>query len=276
MDSVVRSAARLSDGDVHLWTVELDQAAGTCEHLEALLSDDETARAARFAFDKDRRHYVVCRGALRMALGGYLQKDPAALSFTYGLHGKPALRDHGLQFSVSHSSGLGLFAFCRTVAVGVDLESIARAVDVESLATRFFAPDEVGDILTVPESDRTLAFFNGWTRKEAFIKATGAGLSHPLDSFAVTVCPGDLPRFLWMTGDDLEQWSLTAIEPARGFVAAVAARAPGVTVKNMGRLPLHGAAPGLAMSLASAVGPLSFPGAVTGVDSASASGACHD
>jgi 4'-phosphopantetheinyl transferase len=176
-------------------------------------------------FERDRHHFVVCRAALRLTLGDYLGIDPAAMSFAYATNGKPSLtQDEGLWFNVSHAAGLAVLAFSSDGPVGVDVESLARVVNADELAPRFFAADETRDLLSVPLSQRTEAFLNGWTRKESFIKATGDGLSRPLDSFSVTLRPGEPAAIRWIEGDDASAWDLRAFQPASGFVAALAGR----------------------------------------------------
>lgn len=209
---------------VRLQSVCLDQPESAFARFLRLLSRDELARASRFVFDRDRRRFVVCRGALRESLGRLLGREPASIVFEYGERGKPSLPDANLHFNVSHSAGLALFAFSTTGPIGVDVEHVERSVDAEALATRFFSPDEAQELLTVTPNQRRRAFFNCWTRKESFIKAIGDGLSRPLDSFSVTLRPGDPATMRRIDGDDAAEWQLAAFEPAHGYVAAVAAR----------------------------------------------------
>jgi 4'-phosphopantetheinyl transferase len=211
-------------GVIRVQSVWLDQPDTSYARLFGLLSADEQTRASRFIFDRDRRHYVVCRGALREALGQLLDRDPASLAFTYSERGKPALSDTDLDFNVSHSAGLALFAFSADGPIGVDVEHVQRLVDAEALASRFFSPDETEDLLTVTAAERAQAFFNCWTRKESYIKAIGDGLSCPLDSFSVTLRPGSPAAIRRIDGDDATQWQLATFAPADGYVASVAAR----------------------------------------------------
>jgi 4'-phosphopantetheinyl transferase len=201
--------------------VELDALVDASADLAATLSADECARAARFVFERDRERFVICRGALRAVLGEYLGVAPAAVTFAYADRGKPYLPGRELSFNVTHTKGLALFAFSRTAPIGVDVESLDREVDAESLATRFFSADEARDFLSVPAGQRTEAFFNCWTRKESYIKAIGDGLSCPLHSFSVTLRPGDPAAIRWIDGDDASRWAMAAFQPVDGYVAAV-------------------------------------------------------
>jgi 4'-phosphopantetheinyl transferase len=216
----------ISDGVVRIESVWLDQPDEVYARLYRVLSADEHARAARFVFERDRHRFVVCRGALREALGALIDCEPARLAFRYSHHGKPSLLHGGVQFNVSHSAGLALFAFSKGAAVGVDVESLERHVDSETLAARFFSRDEADDLLMLPPPQRSEAFFNGWTRKESYIKATGDGMSRPLDSFSVTLRPSDPVVIRRIDGSDVREWQLTAFRPAPGFVAACATRQP--------------------------------------------------
>ncbi len=225
MTTVERTTAladcRLDDGAIDVRVVELDRLADRIPELERTLSADERARAARFVFDCDRQRFAICRGALRLALGEYLSVEPSAVSFAYERHGKPYLPGREVSFNVTHTDGLALLAFARTAPIGVDVESLGRQLDAEALATRFFSADEVRDFMSVAPERRTEAFFNGWTRKESYIKAIGDGLSCPLDSFSVTLRPGDRPAIRWIDGDDASRWAMAAFRPVEGYVAAV-------------------------------------------------------
>lgn len=215
------TSRRLEAWAIDVCVVPLDRLRTPVSAFVGMLSPDERERAERFVFERDRRRFAACRGALRVALGEYLGLDPAAVSFAYGRRGKPFLPGRELSFNVSHTDGLALFAFSRTDWIGVDVESLSRQVDAEALAQRFFCPDEVRDLVSVAAHERVEAFFNGWTRKESYIKAIGDGLSCPLDSFSVTLRPGDPAAIRWIDGDDASRWGMAAFKPIEGFVAAV-------------------------------------------------------
>jgi 4'-phosphopantetheinyl transferase len=181
----------------------------------------------------DRDRFIAGRGLLRAILGRYLGLPPERLRFYYGPQGKPALdpdsEEDGIQFNVSHCHDFALFAVTRGRQVGIDLERIRPLPEAGQVAERFFSAQERSVFHALPESDRQLAFFRCWTRKEAFIKAEGQGLSLPLDGFDVSLAPGQPAKLLAVKRDPEEasRWSLYDLWPAPGFVAAVAAEGSG-------------------------------------------------
>jgi len=215
---------KLSADDVHLWRASLDCDAPVLSRLETTLSSDEMARANRFVFATDRNHFVAARGILRELLGAYLVRRPAELKFRYGNRGKPALdanaSDSDLQFNLSHSGGLAIYAFSLGRRLGVDVERIRPELAGEDIARRYFAAPEVAELQALPTHLRPEGFFLCWTRKEAYVKAHGAGLSLPLDSFTVSLTPG---RAAELQAEDSDQWAMRSIEPASGSVAAMVA-----------------------------------------------------
>ena len=217
--------AALDGGDIHVWRVRLDPEPEVVEALERTLSDDERGRANRFHFARDRRRFIVARGALRSLLARYIGGEPEDVRFAYGERGKPRMADAECPaFNVSHSGELALIAIAAAGAIGVDVEAVRDIEDRDAVAARFFSPREYACIRALPERVRTQSFFACWTRKEAFVKALGDGLSRPLDSFDVTCAPGDAPR-LSIAGDPAvtEKWMLTALAPGPGFEAALVA-----------------------------------------------------
>ena len=218
----------LEPGWVHVFSFRLELAGERLEALRRSLSADEQARAARYLREPDGRHFIAARGQLREILSAYTGIPPAGLRFTYTPQGKPALAEDAprlageLRFNLSHSAGLGLLAVAAGREVGVDLEWSGREVDDAAISTRFFAPGEIATLRALPEPDRRQGFFNAWTRKEAYLKATGLGLALPLDSFSVSLVPGDPPRLDAPQGG----WSLYALDPAPGYTAALAVAEP--------------------------------------------------
>ncbi len=221
-----RPQINLPSNDVHVWLVPLDQL--HVRQLATTLSEEEFARADRFHFCRERERFIACRGVLRTILSRYSCIEPRQLRICYGPYGKPCLEEEvekdKLQFNLSHSQGLALYAFTRGRKIGVDLEYIRRMPDFGQIAARFFSQNENSALNALPESQRQEAFFNCWTRKEAYIKAIGDGLMHPLNSFDVSLAPGEPARLLNVEGDPekASRWSLKSLNPAPGYVAALA------------------------------------------------------
>ena len=180
--------------DVHLRILRLEASEDNFARCLAWLSPEETARAERFYFPRHRRAFVLGRAALRALVAGYLGMDAAEVGFIYGPQGKPALatvKTCSLRFNASNSGDLAAYAFTTGCDIGVDVEQHRALADLENIAHRFFSPEETAELLELSAAEKTAAFFRCWTRKEAYIKALGGGLSIPLDSFRVTLRPGD-------------------------------------------------------------------------------------
>lgn len=216
----------LSSDEVHVWRAFLEQEESHINELARTLSENELLKAKSFYFQKDQRRFVVTHGILRKILGWYLNIEPKRLKFSYGRHGKPTLTGvtdgHSLCFNMSHSHSLALFAFTWGRKIGVDVEYVRSMPDAEEIADRFFSPQENAVFRRVPAGKKLEAFFNCWTRKEAFLKAVGDGLSRSLDSFEVSLFPGEPAQLLGVGGDPLEasRWHLRALAPAHGYVGA--------------------------------------------------------
>jgi len=219
----------LGPAELHVWVAGQNRPQPQLDQFWLYLSEDERARANRFYFDHDRQHYIVARGLLRLLLGRYLQIAPTEVAFVYGDHGKPDLvpaqAQAGIRFNISHSHGVALLAFAREREVGVDVEQVRPLDDGEQIAERFFSRNEVAVFTAVPAPQKPQAFFNCWTRKEAFIKVIGEGLSCPLDSFDVTLKPGDPAKLLQVKGsrEAAARWRLENLEPAAGYAGAIIA-----------------------------------------------------
>jgi 4'-phosphopantetheinyl transferase len=224
-------SVELSEGEAHVWCASLDQTTQRVEEFWQVLSQKEREKALRFHFEKDRRDFTVARGTLREILGRYyLRCTPAQVEFSYNSFGKPALagadtadQRGALRFNVSHSHGIALYAMTRGREVGLDVEWLRDDFASEEIARQFFSAREVEMLRALPFELRTSGFFNCWTRKEAYIKALGEGLSHPLDRFAVTLAPGEPARFLSIDDDTLEaeRWSMIELHPEKGYAAAL-------------------------------------------------------
>ncbi|MBD1846023.1 4'-phosphopantetheinyl transferase superfamily protein [Cyanobacteria bacterium FACHB-63] len=198
---------RLGDSEVHIWLINLDAIAPSFD----LLSIDERSRADRFKFAQHRDRFIAGRGFLRSLLSRYLNTDPATLEFDYGAHGKPFLKHSALQFNLAHSQHLALYAVTYDRAVGIDIEQVRVIDEVEKLAERFFLPSEAETIRAQPN-----LFFQYWTCKEAFLKATGVGLSGlkdlEVDCFEIKNIPSEAR---------LHQWQLHPITISDQFAGAI-------------------------------------------------------
>jgi 4'-phosphopantetheinyl transferase len=224
VNSLPAPSLTLSADEVHLWHANLDDHAA--EHFRPLLAEDEIARADRFHFAKDRNHYVVARGLLRTLLAAYLGVGSTELRFVYAEKGKPSLepgQSGAINFNLAHSRARAIYAFSRGRELGVDLEFIREDVEGEQIAERFFSPWEIEQLRTVPAELRKQAFFNCWTRKEAYIKARGEGLSMPLDEFDVSLVPGEAAALLrnHKEPDEVGRWAMQSVSVPEGYVAAL-------------------------------------------------------
>jgi 4'-phosphopantetheinyl transferase len=228
---VAPSKTVLRDGELHVWLLTAGQGP-RAESLLDLLSDEEVERAGRFHFGRDRERFVRARGMLRTLLGRYLGADPAGLRFRSNDYGKPALAGEwegsGVNFNLSHSHEVVLYAFALGREVGVDVEHVRPELAGDDIAEHFFAAPEVEALRRTPAEARAVTFFSCWTRKEAYIKARGEGLSLPLDSFAVSVDAEAREVALDARGDAEEgrRWTIVSLSPAEGYVAALAVEGP--------------------------------------------------
>jgi len=218
----------LTTGEVHVWRADMNQDRATINTYLKLLSPDEKERAGKYYFQRDREYFVVARGVLRMILSRYIDLSPEQIAFSFNPYGKPALRqgvgDDLLRFNVAHSGTVALYAFTRGREIGIDIEYIQQNCWSLELAEHFFSPTEVSMLSALAPQSRTLAFFDCWTRKEAYIKARGEGLSHPLNRFTVSVTPGQPASLLTTDGEPREasRWTLMDLFPGREYRAALA------------------------------------------------------
>ncbi|HXG50500.1 MAG TPA: 4'-phosphopantetheinyl transferase superfamily protein [candidate division Zixibacteria bacterium] len=219
----------LGRDEIHVWRVSLHRSEKPLEGLAAVLSGDEGQRAARYRFARDRDRFVAARGLLRVLLGMYLNVEPRQLRFAYNPYGKPALVPQpdgtDVEFNLSHSGDLALYAIARGRAVGIDVERIDPAKGTMEIADRFFSAAEIKSLRELPQELRTAGFFNCWTRKEAYIKARGLGLAIPLDQFDVSLKPGEAARLIDARCEPggASRWRLVELDAGAGYAAAVAA-----------------------------------------------------
>lgn len=212
---------------VYLWIVRLIAAKCQSDHFWATLSGDEKLRTNAFRFKRHRNAFLVARGLLRAILGWYLEVPPENVAFQYGPQGKPALctkvrRD--LHFNLAHSEDWVIYAFSRNCEVGVDLELVRELPEMESIVDNFLASEERAEFFGMSPEARPEAFFNFWTRKEAFLKAIGKGLSVSLDRVQVSLAPDQPAVILSRPGDtsDMSHWTLFRLAPINGYVGALA------------------------------------------------------
>ena len=220
-------------GEIHIWKIYLDVSNELVQIARGVLSRDEVDRADRFRLEGDRRRFTIAHAAMREILAHYLAAEPRRLTFEYGAQGKPRLvaaRNAGeLKFNFSHSSDLALLGVTRQISVGIDLEAVCFDFAVEEIAQSFFSADEVRTLLELPKGLRVKAFFCCWTRKEAYIKALGKGLSIPLDSFSVEFRPNEPAGLLRVESDTegISCWSIYNIEIDSAYAGALVAEGKG-------------------------------------------------
>src|SRR4051812_44583804 len=220
----------LASDEVHVWRVPLNRPSSEMPALRRLLSADELDCANRFHFSRNRENYTVAHAALRLILGRYVGLEPSGLQFGSGVQGKPFLLEspasQDIRFNLSHSHELALYSVSVGREIGVDIEFIRSDpdIDISAIAERFFSLDEREALLKLPPSMRKEGFYNCWTRKEAYIKARGEGLSLPLDQFSVSFKPGERAALVRVAEDpgEIANWRLQELFPSRGYAAAIA------------------------------------------------------
>jgi 4'-phosphopantetheinyl transferase len=228
----------LGNDDLHVWRASLDQDRTTILKLSGLLAPDECQRAEKYFRSIDRDRFIIARGILRKILSAYLHIAPREVRFIYNEYGKPSLsadQNHcALSFNLSHSNSLALYAVTCGRHVGIDIEYIREDFATLEIAEHFFSKDEVAALKSLPTDQRTTGFFNCWSRKEAFIKAKGMGVSYHLDRFTVSLAPGETPALLKVDDDEREvaRWRMYELKPGAGYVAALIAAGAPITLKQ--------------------------------------------
>jgi 4'-phosphopantetheinyl transferase len=215
----------LKTGEVHIWRLQPEPAIDLSSYIR-ILSHDEQERAQRFRLPELTRSFIADHGRMRLILSAYAQLPPQDLAFTQNKFGKPELDIPGsaLRFNLSHTKGLSVLALCLDSQIGVDVEAVRLMKDWQEIAQSHFSPRENADLSSTIESDRQNAFFRCWTRKEAFLKANGYGLSKPLDSFSVSIAREEFPALLdcvWAP-QEVSGWSLASLSLEPQFVGALA------------------------------------------------------
>ena len=222
----------LPPGEVHVWLACLDGMEGCRTGFEHILSVDELERARQFRFELDRSRFVKSIGVLRSILGQYLQVNPKRITFGREKYNKPVLsgpldRD-GIHFNMSRSKGVALYAFSKNHILGIDVEKKDALPDLDWMVRHFFAPCEIHEYFTLPVMARTDAFFRCWTRKEAFLKATGVGLFRPLSSFSVSLRREEPCRIkdIFDERETATEWIARDVPVSGGYAAAIVVDTP--------------------------------------------------
>jgi 4'-phosphopantetheinyl transferase len=236
---------KLSSDEIHVWRIALEPDENVFEKLYTVLSADERQRAGLFKFEKLKNRFIVARGALRDILSRYLDCPAGTIALEYESHGKPklaaAMNQNKICFNLSHAEELALCAVSRECPIGVDVEYVRPLADAEKIAKRFFSPLESAAFCALPDEQKPAAFFNCWTRKEAFIKALGEGLSHPLHRFDVSFLDSEPVALLNTRPDSQEalKWTLLALAPAENYTGALAVRGKGFRLQCWQWQPLQ-------------------------------------
>lgn len=214
---------------MHVWAVALRVPDDTLNRLAKMLAPAERRRAESFHFERDRNRFIAGRGTLRAILGCYLHAPPSTVELTVGSHGKPLLAGSfarsNLHFNLAHCEDLALLAVAQGRVVGVDLEQICNMDRAQEMAACFCSTRENAEFQSLPPGEKDTAFFRLWTRKEAWLKATGKGIGESLETVEVSFRAGQAPCFIRLpeeSGPPAGGWSLRELTPALGFVAALA------------------------------------------------------
>ena len=225
----------LREGEVHVWLANLELEIYAMPKFLRDLSLTERTRAQRLQFDHDRRRFVIAKGLLRNLLGSYMGMKPYEIQFTLGPSGKPEIaqqlqtRHEPIYFNQAHSGHLGMYAFCRSRRVGVDIEEVRPFPDMDQVAALLFSQHELDGFQKLGDEDRKKIFFDTWTCKEAFVKALGKGLTLPLNHFELAPACGTLNRIVQNHDRPLQpsNWFVKKIPVSDHFAAAVCAEGEG-------------------------------------------------
>ncbi|MBL8006956.1 MAG: 4'-phosphopantetheinyl transferase superfamily protein [Ignavibacteria bacterium] len=217
---------KLPAGEIHICILDTRKYEHEIIHFEKLLSGDELSKAGRFRIAKDRISYVICRGSLRSILSEYTGVNPSEIVFSYTSFGKPFIKDSEIKFNLSHSCDYAVIAFSGINEIGVDIERLREMPDAMNIASRYFSEKEILEFSGLKNESINTEFFKCWTKKEAFIKAKGEGLSYPLKNFSVSVGDSRRAEIIEITGNpaEAENWSLYEIEINNEYVSALAVK----------------------------------------------------
>jgi len=215
------SQLNLTTDELHLWLVSLLRSPAELDGFLKTFSPDEVERSANIKINKAKKNYIAARGILRILLGRYLKISPEQIVFDYGKAGKPQLLSTDLQFNLSHSGDYAFYGICQSAPIGVDIENEKKDMEFEAIAQRFFSHEEYQAIKALPEKKKCAGFFDCWTKKEAWVKALGTGLRHPLSEFTVSLSSDPIPiRNIHET----QHWTLFSVKTIPHYHAAVATK----------------------------------------------------
>jgi 4'-phosphopantetheinyl transferase len=213
--------------EIHLWVIELIQRDDTLSILKRLLDKKELKRLNQYVLYKDKRRFLISRSILKEIIGKYLDVNAKDISITYNLYGKPCLDEsinpEHIDFSLAHSHELVVYAISRQRRVGVDLEYIHRELDHEKIGYRFFTKRENKIIKSLPETHKREAFFNGWTRKEALLKAMGDDEILDFHNIEVSLSPGEVARIIDSNDKNIDasEWQIIPFSPHSDYIGSI-------------------------------------------------------
>jgi 4'-phosphopantetheinyl transferase len=213
--------------EVHIWHVNLEAPSAMIQRCETVLSPSERTRAQRYVFERDRRRWTIARATLRHLLGRYLNIEPVLLEFDLNEFGKPSLanpyKDTNIEFNLSHSVEMALYAFTRERLVGVDVEYMRADLDYDGMARHSFSLQERQLLRNLVGEEKRRTFFRGWTCKEAYAKALGKGFSQAFDQFTVSLLPSEPFALLLQNEDEreLNRWSFVELDTGPEYAAAL-------------------------------------------------------
>ncbi len=217
----------LPPNEVHVWRVGLEASPDVIERCGAVLSASERARAGRYVFERHRRRWTVARAVLRFLLGRYLGVEPGSFEFEFNEFGKPSLAipdgEGKIEFNLSHSAEMALYAFTRDRLVGVDVEYVRDDLDYDGMARHSFSLQERRVLGNLVGAEKRRAFFRGWTCKEAYAKALGKGFSQAFDQFTVALLPSEPYALLQQNEDERElaRWSFVELDTGPDYAGAL-------------------------------------------------------
>lgn len=218
----------LTKGNILVFYFNLTDFIKDIASFYGLLSTDEQERTQKFAFEKDTNQYTLARGILRVLLGHYINVAPQSITFSYHTHGKPYLKDFPeIQFNISHSNEMVILALNYDALLGIDIECLERKVDVDGVAKGFFNDKEYSRLLNLHGIAKKRLFFYQWTAKEAFVKATGRGLSFDLKDIEIVLNTKEEPKIATLhdPSENAANWTLYAISFIPRYVAVLATKA---------------------------------------------------